>query len=58
MKIRKEHYIYRKEKCAEDEAMPSSETGPMEGRHVFWALNASPVEELTNDFLASLGPKK
>ena len=47
-------YIYRKEKCAEDEATPLSETGPTEGQHVFWALNASQDEELTNDFPASL----
>ena len=38
--------------------MPLSEMGPTEDRHVFWALNESQVEELTNDFLASLGPKK
>ena len=42
----------------EDEATPSSETGSMEGRHVFWALNASRDEELTDDFPASLDPKK
>ena len=51
-------YIYRKEKRVEDEAMPLSETGPTEGRHVFWALNASRDEELTDDFPASLDPKK
>ena len=33
-KMRKEHYIYSKEKCVEDEATPLSETGPTEGRHV------------------------
>ena len=51
-------YIYRKEKCAEDEATLLSETGPTDGRYVFWALNASRDEELTNDFPASLDPKK
>ena len=56
--MRKEHYIYRKEKRVEDEATPPSETGSMEGRHVFWALNASQDEELTDDFPASLDPKK
>ena len=45
-KMRKEHHIYRKEKRAKDEATPSSETGPMEGRHVSWALNASWIKEL------------
>ena len=56
--MRKEHYIYRKEKCEEDEATPSSETGPMNGQHVFQALNASQDEELIDDFPASLDPKK
>ena len=46
-KMRKMCYIYRKEKHMEDEATPSSETGPTEDRHVFWALNASRIEELT-----------
>ena len=46
-KIRKELYIYRKKKRAEDEVMLSSETRPTEDRHVFWALNASRIEELT-----------
>ena len=27
-KMRKMHYIYRKEKCVEDEVMPSSKTRP------------------------------
>ena len=44
--MRKEHYIYRKEKSAEDEATPSSETGPTTDRHMSWALNASWIEEL------------
>ena len=52
--MRKEHYIYRKEKRAEDEATPSPETGPTNGRHVFCA---SRDKELINDFPASLGPK-
>ena len=46
-KIRKERYIYRKKKRTEDEVMLSSETRPTEDRHVFWALNASRIEELT-----------
>ena len=45
-KMRKMRYIYRKEKRAEDEATLSSETGPTEDRLVFWALNASRIEEL------------
>ena len=43
-KMRKEHYIYRKEKRAEDKATPSSEMGPTEARHVSWALNVSRTE--------------
>ena len=39
-------YIYRKEKRAEDEVTPSSETGPTADRHVSWALNASWIKEL------------
>ena len=56
--MRKAHYIYMKEKRVEDEATPSSETGPIEGGHVFWALNTSRDKELADNFLASLDPKK
>ena len=41
----------------EDEATPSSGTGPINGQHVFGALNASRDEEFSNDFPASLGSK-
>ena len=44
-KMRKMCYIYRKEKRAEDEVTPSSETGPTEDQHVSWALNVSQLEE-------------
>ena len=44
-KMRKMRYIYRKEKHAEDEATPSSETEPTETRHVSWALNVSRLNE-------------
>ena len=56
--MRKEHYIYRKEKRAEDEATPLPEMGPMKGQHVFYALNTSRDEELTDDFPISPEPKK
>ena len=46
--MRNEHCIYRREKRTEDEAMPSSGTGPTSGRHVFGAINASQDEEFIN----------
>ena len=44
-KMRKDRYIYRKEKREEDESTPLSETGPTEARHVSWALNVSQIKE-------------
>ena len=41
----------------EDEAMPSSGTGPTNRQHMFGVLNASQDEEFINDFPASLSPK-
>ena len=55
--MRKDRYIYRKEKRAEDESMPLSETGPTEARHVSWALNVSQIKDPPNDHPTSLGPK-
>ena len=55
--MRKEDYIYRKEKRTKDEATPSSGTEPTNGGHVFGALNASRDEEFINDFPTSLGLK-
>ena len=55
--MKREHCIYRKKKHMEDEATPSSGTGPISGRHVFGVLNASQDEEFINDFPSSLGSK-
>ena len=57
-KMRKMCYIYRKEKHMEDEATPSSETGPTEARHVSWALNVSQLKESPKWSSCFFGPKK
>ena len=44
-RMRRMRHIYREKKRAEDEATPSSETGPTEARHVSRALNVSWLEE-------------
>ena len=44
-KMRRMHHIYRKKKHVEDEATPSSETGPMGTQHVSSALNVLRLEE-------------
>ena len=41
----RKHHIYREKKCAEDEATPSSESGPTRARHVSRALNELRLEE-------------
>ena len=42
----------------EDEATPSSETGPTEARHVSWALNVSRLEKSLKWSSRCSGPKK
>ena len=56
--MRRMRHIYREKKRAEDEATPSSETGPTEARHVSRALNVSWLEESSKLSSRFFGPKK
>ena len=53
--MRRRSHLYIEWKCAEDEAMPSSEAKPMRTHHLSKALNAQRLEEfLVNNFPAPL----
>ena len=44
-RMRRMRHMYREKKCVEDEATPSSQTGPTRAQHMSRALNVLRLEE-------------